>query len=94
MGAACLEQHGRDPIFASLRHDEIGSCMVVAGDFTEDLVASRRPAMQTVNRGLETAFIKINDVLPTVFGNPGAQLAQKLDSFFVMTFTIPGRFFW
>jgi hypothetical protein len=93
MGATCLEQHGRNPIFVPLRHDEIGSLMVVAGDFTKDLVAPRRPAMRPVNRGLETALIKINDVLPTMLGNPGAQLAQKCDSFFATTFRIPGRFF-
>ena len=93
IGATCLEQHGRDPIFAPLRHDEIGSFMVVASDFTKDLVAPRCPAMRPVSCGLETALIKINNIFPAVFGNPGTQLAQKCDSFFETTFTIPGRFF-
>ena len=91
--AACLEQHGRDPILAPLRHDEIGPFMVVAGDFTKDLVAPRRPAMRPVNIGLKSALVKINDVFPAMNGYPGAQLAQKCDSFFATTFTIPGRFF-
>ena len=93
MGTACLEQHGRDPIFAPLRHDEVGSCVVVAGDPAKDLVAPRRPAMRPVNGGLETAFIKINDVFPAVLGNPSTQLAQKCNSFFATTFRIPSRFF-
>ena len=79
---------------APLCHDEIGSFMVVAGDCTKDLVAPRRPAMRPVNTGLETARIKINDVFPAMPGNPGAQLAQKCNSFVATTFTIPGRFFW
>lgn len=49
--------------------------------------------MRPVNRGLKTALIKINNIFPAVFGNPGAQLAQKCNSFFVTTLTIPGRFF-
>ena len=75
MCAACLEQHGRDPILAPLRHDEIGPFMVVAGDFTKDLVAPRRPAMRPVNIGRKTALIKINHIFPAMFGHPGAQLA-------------------
>lgn len=70
MGATCLEQHRRDPISAPFRHDEIGSLMVVAGDLTKDLVAPRCPAMRPVNRGLETALIKIHDIPPTVLGDP------------------------
>ena len=50
--------------------------------------------MRPVNTGLETARIKINDVFPAMPGNPGAQLAQKCNSFVATTFTIPGRFFW
>lgn len=94
MGATCLEQHGRDPIFAPLRHDEIGSFMVVAGDFTKDLVAPRRPAMSPVNGDLETALIKINDIFPTVLGNPSSQLAQKCNSFFRNNFQNTWSFFW
>ncbi len=75
MRAICLEQQGRDPILAPLRHDEIGPFMVVAGDFTKDLVASRCPAMRPVGRGLEAALVKVNNIFPTVFGNPGTQLA-------------------
>ncbi|MDD2795161.1 MAG: hypothetical protein PHE40_04825 [Acidocella sp.] len=80
-------------VFAPFRYDEIGSFMVVAGDFTKDLVAPRCPAMRPVSCGLETALIKINNIFPAVFGNPGTQLAQKCNSFFAMTFTIPDRFF-
>ncbi len=94
MGATCLEQHGRDPIWPALRHDEVGSFMVVAGDFTKDLVAPGCPAMRPVNRGLEATLIKVHDIFPTVLGNPSAQLAQERDSFLVTTFRIPGRFFW
>lgn len=36
MGAAALEQHRCEPLFAALRHDEIGALAVVAADFTVD----------------------------------------------------------
>ena len=75
MCAACLEQHGRDPILAPLRHDEIGPFMIVAGDFTKDLVAPTCPTMRPMNIGLETALIKINNIFPAMNGHPGAQLA-------------------
>lgn len=93
MCAACLEQHGRDPILAPLPHDEIGPLMVVAGDFTKDLVAPRGPAMRPVNIGLKSALIKINHIFPAMNGYPGAQLAQKGNSFIATTFAIPRRFF-
>ena len=94
MCAACFEQHGRNPVSVSLRHDEIGSFMVSAGDSAKDLVAPRRPAMWPVSAGLKTALVEIHDILPAVLGDKGAQLPQKCDSLLATTFTIPGRFFW
>jgi hypothetical protein len=31
--------------------------------------------MRPVGRGLEAALVKVNNIFPTVFGNPGTQLA-------------------
>ena len=93
VSTACVEQHGSNPVFTTLSHDEVGSLTFVAGDSAEDLSAPGRPAMGAVYIGLEATLIKINNILPAMFGNPTPQFPKKCDSFFVTTFSIPGRFF-
>ena len=94
VSATCLEQHGGDPICPPLCHDEIGSLVRVARNFTKHFTAPGRPAMRPVRIGLKPALVKINDVLPAMLGNKSAQAAQEYNSFFVTRLTIPGRFFW
>ena len=93
MGAACAKQHGGDPVFTTLRHDEIGPLTLVSGYSAEDFLAPDRPAMGAMHIGRKAALIKINNVVPAMFGDPMPQLAEKCNSFFATTFNIPRRFF-
>lgn len=94
MGAAFVEQHGRNPVFATLRHDEVGAPAFIAGDFAENFPPPGRPAMRAMRIGLKTTLVKVDHIAPAMFGDPGAELAEKRNSFFATTFSIPRRFFW
>jgi hypothetical protein len=93
VGAACVEQHGGDPVFAPLSHDEIGSLAPIAGYSAEDFSASERPAMRTMNVGGKPTLIEIDNILPAMFRNPEPQLAKKYNSLFATRFSVPRRFF-
>ena len=93
VGTAFAERHGRNPVLAPLRHDEIGSLALIASYFAEDLLAPGRPAMGTMHAGLKAALIKINHILPAMFGDPAPQLPEKCDPLFATTLSIPRRFF-
>jgi hypothetical protein len=88
-----VKQHGSNPVLAALSHDEIGSLALITGYPAEDFSAPGRPAMRPIHVGLETTFVEINNVLPAMSGNPMPQLAKIRNSFFVTTFSVPGRFF-
>ena len=93
VGTSFVKQHGSNPVLAALSHDEIGSLALITGYPAEDFSAPGRPAMRAVHVGGKATLVEINNVLPAMSGNPTPQLAKIRNSFFVTTFSVPGRFF-
>ena len=76
MGTTGAKQHGGDPVFSSLSHDEVGSPSSIAGYSTEDFLSPDRPAVRAMHICLEAALIKINNIVPAMFGNPSPQMLE------------------
>jgi hypothetical protein len=66
---------------------------VIATDPAKHLFAAYGPAMWPVGLAGEAAFIEIHHVFFAVAAYPVPQGAEERYSFFVMTFSIGGRFF-
>lgn len=76
MRAACLKQHRRKPVWAMLRHDEIGTISVVAADLAEHLPAAPSPPMRAMRVAGKTTLIKIHHVSLAVLADPKPQRAK------------------
>ncbi len=61
--AAVGEGHRREPLFLSLRHDEVGGFAVATGHVAEDFYTTLRPTMGAAAMRLEAALIHVNKVL-------------------------------
>ena len=93
MRATGFKQHRRQPVRPALRHDQIGTVMVFATNPAEDAPAADSPPVRAVGVAGKAALVKIHHVGFAMLGDPMTQRAQERNSFFVMTFSVPRRFF-
>lgn len=90
---AALKQHGRDPLIAARRHDEVGALAIIAADFCVHFFAARRPSVRAIAVVQKATFIKVDNVFAAVLLHPLAQRAQIIYSATGMTLRVSRRFF-
>jgi len=92
--AAVRKQHGSEPFFAALRHDEVGGFAIAAGHIAEYFLATFCPTVGAETVFLKAALIDVDEIFLAVDWQQAAQFAQISYAFFVISLRIPRRFFY
>lgn len=70
------EQHRREKVSAASGGNQTGLGTTMAGMIATNLLPAQAPAIAPIGIRLKAAFIDINDVLRSAFGNDGAQFLK------------------